>query len=246
MAQSREVADLIALGLSPPAGPRDISMYIGVVLAWDQSTGSNEILVDGTQLPDLRVLQSGIGMDYNVGETVVVLKKQTQYFILGRVSAPGAGAGSGIRSAGDNWIEFFGTSGAWADMPLESGPSVTAYIGASRSCLVQYRVGYAVRVGDTTFGAHIYDADCYGQVSFEVTGASNIPAGTWQGQRVLFGAEYWNTAPNQMHLHHGVATGFMHLTSAYGLNSGSNTFSMKYNTNRTLEWSEPFITVIPL
>lgn len=245
MANSKEVADLIAQGMRPPSGPRDLEMYTGVVLAWDTLTGENTILVNGTEMPDLRCLTSGIGVRFTVGETVVVIKKQTQYFILGRVSAPQST--SGIRSDTNNMIQVFGTGGAWADAPgFPNDPQVQVYIGASQTCLVMYQARISVSVGDPTFGADIYDPTCLAAVSFAVSGASTIAPDTYVGQAALLECQFWNASSTQNVVPLVSVSGFMVLDGSRGLNSGLNTFTMKYKTAQTAGFHTPSLVVIPL
>lgn len=62
--------------------------HLGVVEAFDTTTGSNLIRIRGSSIPDVPLLNIGDTVNLNDGDTVVVLKYRTGYFILGRVIQP--------------------------------------------------------------------------------------------------------------------------------------------------------------
>lgn len=246
MAQPDQIADLIATAMRGPQGPDDSGFHIGTVLSWNTLTGENIIEVQGQQIPNLRTLSSGIGIKYTAGETVVLIRKQTQWFILGKVGAVGGAVGSSLNDSQTNFLGTFGTSGSWNDLP--TGPvTSTVNIGSSRSALVFWRCNIKVRVGDTTFGANIYDPSASADVSFAVSGASSIAAGFWAGQQITLQGENYNTGGGgRMVAINSTVSGFMPVAAQHGLNKGQNTFSMKFRSSQTAEFFEPGITVLPL
>lgn len=247
MSNSKEIADLISSALSGPQGAEDAGFHVGTILQWDDLTGANIVQVQGVQFPNVRTLSAGIGIQYNSGETVVLIRKQSQWFILGKVGTVGGAVGSALQ---DNQLGFdltFGTGGSWGNPPSGSPrPTISVNIGSSRAALVFIRCEIGVKVGDTGFGSDVYDPACVGDLSFEVTGASSIAPGFWSGQKVSNEAEFWNPGPGQMHRSMMTVTGFMPVNAAHGLNAGLNTFTMKYRTSQTVQYRQPGITVIPL
>ena len=246
MANAREIAELLTRGVRGPEGPEDAAFHTGTVVSWDNVSGANTININGTIVSNVRTLSAGIGIRFNAGETVVLIRKQSQFFILGKVGSTGGTTGSGILSSQGTFITTFGTGGAWGNPPSGAGPSVNAYIGSSRSALVFFQCNIKCRVGDTGFASDVYDPLCLAAVSFEVTGASSIPADAWAGQTVLHQAEFYNAGAGRMVAVLTTVSGSMSLFSGHGLNSGLNTFTMKYKTGQTAEFQYPSLTVVPL
>jgi hypothetical protein len=243
---TRDIAAMLSAAARGPNGPEDSAFHTAVVLNWNDLTGANQIDLYGVTLSDVRTLTSGIGVNYNTGDVVVLIRKQSQFFILGKVGSVGGSVGSALH---DNQLSFddtFGTGGAWANLPTGPGPTVTVNIGSSRAALVFIRAEIGVRVGDTGFGSDIYDPFCGGDISFEVTGATSIPPGFWSGQKISNEAEFYNAGGGQITRSMMTVTGFMPVNAAHGLNAGLNTFTMKYRTSQTVQFRQPGITVIPL
>lgn len=242
------LVDVIAKATQPPVGPEDSAFHTGVINTWNSLTGVNTVTVNGVILANLKALHSGIGIKFNAGDVVIVMRKGTQYFVMGKVSAPGGSAGSSIQENSRAFVTTFGTAGAWADHPAGAPQllNVTAYIGSSRSCIVFYRANIKVRVGDTGFGADIYDPLCLAAVSFAVSGATTIAPDTFVGQASLFQMENFNAGAGRMVAGLVTISGFMCMTSNHGLNQGTNTFTMKYKTGQTAEFQVPYLVVVPL
>jgi hypothetical protein len=89
VATASEIADLITAGMRGPTGAEDAAWHTGTVLSWDESSGVNSVLVGGTAIPNLKTVQAGIGIQFQPGDTVMIVRKQTQYFVLGKETAPG-------------------------------------------------------------------------------------------------------------------------------------------------------------
>ncbi|WP_329068994.1 hypothetical protein [Amycolatopsis sp. NBC_01480] len=197
----------MAAGLAQPTGSDDTGLYTGVILTWDESSGVNTVNINGVPMSNLRVIQSGIGLVYQPNDTVIVQRKGTQYFIMGKVAAPGAGASGQIQSQ-DLTANEDTTSTSFVDLPT-FGPSVTVYVGSSRRVLV---------LVSATFTSLAWNASAYtgGRSGVQVSGASSIaPSRTISGLALNTGIQ---------------ATGSraMMFTATDGLNVGSNTFTMKY------------------
>src|SRR5690349_10407042 len=90
MANAAEIADLLTAGIRAPEGPEDIAAHTGTVQSWNSVDGTNVVTINGVDVPNLRSLQAGgIPASYLPGDTVMVMRKQTQYFVMGKVSAGG-------------------------------------------------------------------------------------------------------------------------------------------------------------
>jgi hypothetical protein len=246
MTDARGIAEMLSAAARGPDGPEDAGFHTAVVLDWNDLTGANEIDLYGVTLTDVRTLTSGIGINFNAGDVVVLIRKQSQFFILGKVGSVGGSVGSALQDSQGSFDLTFGTGGAWGNPPSGPGPGVTVNIGSSRAALVFFRAEIGVKVGDTGFGSDVYDPDCVGDLSFEVSGATTIAPGFWSGQKVSNEAEFWNAAGGQMHRSMMTVSGFMPVTAAHGLNAGLNTFTMKYRTSQTVQFRQPGITVVPL
>lgn len=222
-----------AAAATPPGGA-DLVHYTGQILSWDESTGLNSVAVNGAAVSNLRVLQSGIGLVYQPGDTVVVEKRMSQWYILGKVGAPGAGAANQIVSARVAVLEST-SSTSYTDLTTY-GPEVSVYIGSSRRCLIvlsAYITASATNIGNY-LGGH---------AAVVVSGASTIaaPAAGFVSELAL--------CPNPGNVGIGqTGTAFYLLQASDGLNVGVNIFTLKYRSNvasPSCGFNNRAITVIP-
>lgn len=213
-----------AAAATPPGGA-DLYHYTGQILSWDESTGVNSVMINGAPVSNLRVLQSGIGVAYQAGDVVLVEKRMSQWYILGKVAAPGAGAANQIQSQTIAAYETTGSAG-YANLATY-GPEVTINVGSSRRCLVL--VGAYITSSGTiaTNGALIG-----GTASVAVSGASSIAHGQayasakWQCLVQYAGPVYGGGGTAS-------AMGARLFTASDGLNSGTNTFTVQYKSDQS-------------
>ncbi|MEC3975081.1 hypothetical protein [Amycolatopsis sp. H20-H5] len=217
-----DIASLLAAGTAAPTGPEDIATYTGRIVTWDELSGVNTVEVNGVILSNLRVIQSGIGVAYQPDDVVMVVRKQTQYFIWGKVGAPGAGAANQIRSglvvAEESQSD---TAGGYVDLPSYGPELRDVYIGSSRRCLVLVK-------------AAVHVTNCTAIANFRVTGASTVSPNA-ASSAYLGAPEATMSASSQLLL-----------TAADGLNQGLHTFTMKYRVDSgTGGFANRVLTVIP-
>jgi hypothetical protein len=174
MANASEIADLITRGIKGPQGPEDSAFHTGIVRSWDVLSGANTVEVNGVILPNLKALTAGIGVRYSAGDTVVLVRKQTQFFIMGRVSAPGGSSGSAIRGRTENDSMTITTLDTWFPFPV---PVVLQTYASSNSWMLillqaGIRPAYSLR----------------GEIGFKVTNSD----GTVFNPGALTGTTAWN------------------------------------------------------
>lgn len=211
MAGAYDLADLISFagrfgpGGNPATGQADIGFHMGVVTAWNSSTGQNTLMVSGGVVNDIPVLSTADSIMLNVGDTVGLLRFKSTYFILGRIAPPGGGAALRMRSAKAS-SDVQTTSSSYVN--LAGGPALTdVYIGTSRRCLVFVKASMQV-AGDAAMA------------NIEVSGASAIapdPA-----------APAFIGSGNSTQAVSASAMSMILLTAEDGLNEGLNTFTVKY------------------
>ncbi|MFD4196615.1 hypothetical protein [Amycolatopsis thermoflava] len=224
--RSADIAAALVAGLqSQTAGNTDVGYHLGLVRDWDEATGLNVVEISGNQFSNLRVITAGTAVSISEGDTVVVLRYQTSYFILGKVAAPGAGAALRARQA---VVETFQqtTSTTWTDLATVGPVVENVYIGPSRTCMVVVSAG-------------LYNNNGFAYMGFAVSGASTIaPA----GYRSAFWANTANLPINT------TGTQVAILTAADGLSSGFNTFTAKYRAQgpASAGFDGRVITVIPM
>lgn len=247
MSNQDGIADLISSSLRGPEGPEDAGFHTGSILTWDQTSGVNTVLVNGVIMSNLKSLQGGIPTWYSVGDTVVIIRKQTQYFIMGRVAAPGLGGGSGPTSASSGLNEIFDTANVWAGVPaFPNTPQLTTYIGNSRSCLIMLACEVYVKAGDPAFATNVHNPTAEGGISVAISGATTVAAGTFAPQNAFNRIEFWNATGQAVQSLITITRTWM-TSSSLLLNVGSNTFTMKYKTiGGTAQFINPQIVVIPL
>jgi hypothetical protein len=221
-----------------PSGGADLAQYQGKILSWDELTGLNSVLVNGAAISNMKVVQSGIGLQYQPGDAVLVGKRMSQWYILGKVAAPGAGAANQIASALVAASESTAST-SYADLATV-GPVVTVYIGSSARCMVTVSstISSLANAGTAT------QQWIGGNASFAVSGASTIAPSS----DFYVGGETWYaTASAPVGFYLGGSRTTL-LTAARGLNPGLNTFTMKYlalSANPGATFFDRTITVIP-
>lgn len=248
MADLNGISDLLSRSLSAPQGPEDAAFHTGVIKSWDRQTGINVVTINAVDISNVRALQTGIANWFTAGDVVIIMRKQTQYFILGKVAAPGGAAGSGVQYASSNIGVQMNTGGVFADLTgFPNTPQVSVYIGSSKSALVIWSCEVTVSSGSPVWSANTFNAYVEGEVGWAITGATTIPAGSFNSTTVKHGAQFPNPAAGQAIDSKLVVTGTYTVSSGIGVNVGLNTFSMKYRTIAGLSvfFGNPSITVIP-
>ncbi|MEV6879784.1 hypothetical protein [Amycolatopsis sp. NPDC051128] len=215
-----------------PTGSSDLAHIQGEVLSWDEASGVNSVLVNGAAVSNLKVIQSGIGLQYSPGDTVMVERRMTQWYIVGKIGAPGGSNVNQIKAAEVSATEITGST-TYTDLAT-FGPQLTINIGSSRRCLLM--TGVRIVCAGTASNAYIG-----GSSTVNVTGASDIPiVGT-----VTAGMLAQTTPIVGFSSNHN--RNFV-LTAGHGLNPGANTFTMQYRSNfasPTCAFAERYIIVIP-
>ncbi|MGA6164314.1 hypothetical protein [Amycolatopsis magusensis] len=228
------LADLMAAQAQAPQQSAEIGYHTGVMLAWDQQSGANTVDINGEQFVNLRCLTTGAGLLFAPGDTVVLMRMRTTYFILGRVAAPGAGAAMSTRvgvTANAAGLAA-GSLGTWKNLDMGDipGPSVpNVYVGPARRCLVT--VTAEMTCGEFT--------DSF--MGFEVTGATTIPAAYSRSIRL----QNWSTGGT---IASCSGTFLLDRDFSPSLNSGVHHFTAKYNRFQgasTAEFSSRHLIVIP-
>lgn len=144
MSTAMEIAQLLTQGSQGPTGGEDIALHTGVIKSWDKLTGLNVVTINGVDITNIKALQGGVAAQYSVGDAVIIVRKQTQYFIMGKVAVPGGAAGSSpVGNTTANLVSQGDTAGAWVDLTGSVGPTVSTYIGSNRAALILWGFDYA-------------------------------------------------------------------------------------------------------
>jgi hypothetical protein len=234
------IADLIGAASVGPQGPQDAAWHTGTIVSWDNTTMLNVVRVNGVLLSNLKALQGGIGLSYAPGDTVMVVRKQSQYFILGKVGTPG---GTGVVGSAPSYSlegggPLTGSTDSWRDLDSGLSPSVTVRIGGN--ALVMFGVDYLVTQNSMV------------EVSITLSGATNFSPGLFTGMTFTCahnngsnGGGYTINSPSSslmLFKNTGIAPNYF--------TPGVTTFSLKYKLNifndgTQVFVSAPWITVIP-
>jgi len=192
----------------PPSSANAVGWRTGVIESWDDLTGLNSVRIESQLFNNLRVLSNGLVSPFRPGDVVGVEVIGTQYFVLGKIRAPGASLAEQIRSAEVLNFEVLAPAGAFVDLPTV-GPTLTdVYIGSSRRCLV-------------TVSGYIQVSQASGRIGVQVSGVSKIdPISQHTAVNYVQGSSDIS----------GIATSrtFL-LQSTDGLNQGLNTFKCLYS-----------------
>ncbi|PXY17342.1 hypothetical protein [Prauserella flavalba] len=232
--RSDDIAALLVAGMQQQVtGATLLGWHTGVVLSWDDLTGLNTVEIKGQAFTNLKVLTTGAVQPFQDGDVVGVLRVGTQYFILGKIRAPGAGAGERIVSDRVAQLAAVPNTNIYGDLPGSYGPEVTVYIGSQRRALVIHSCEIEI--------ANIPVLDESGQVhqGVQITGATNVPPASAVTNAYLKGPAGVG----------GSATATTFVTADNGLRQGVNTFTCKYRGtaegNQSLHVNNRVLTVIP-
>jgi hypothetical protein len=66
----------------------ELGFHQGQVIDWNSTTGENTILLGGSEIVDVPMLNIGDTVNINAGDTVAVFRYRNAYFIIGRVIVP--------------------------------------------------------------------------------------------------------------------------------------------------------------
>lgn len=243
MANAAQIADLLTRGTRGPQGGEDITYYTGVIQSWDNLSGTNTVQVGGTLLSNLSAMQVGIGLAYRAGDVVVVIRKQSQYFVMAKIGAPGSVV-STTGSAPDYQVRagslLSGATGGWRDLNGGASVSPTVTLRCGQHAMVSFGVGKVV--------ANNSEVD----ISVELSGDSTWVAGSFLGQTCTSGSNSGaagvtvvDAPAKTVFFYKGTSAG-----AGTGFNGGTVTFALKYRlllhgTGTGVDVGAPWISVVP-
>lgn len=236
MANAGQIADLITQGVQGPTGDQDFALVQGRIVSWDRLTGLNTVEVNGAFLTNVSALHSGVPTWFNAGDSVQLIRKQSRYFILGKVASPGGTAGSSVQFrtwAGQNTIT---TTGTWVDVPSSGTASLDVYVTSSRAVLILW-------------GCDIDCNNSRGELSWQISGATTLSPGAFNNTILKNQANSGSAA--QSTAIGTTVTGSYVIGPGAGLNAGLNTFTLKarvtlFGTGVNAAFGNSTLTLIPL
>ncbi|MBG0560733.1 hypothetical protein [Actinoplanes aureus] len=218
--------ELVQLLTPPPDRGGGVTFRQGVIVSWNPATAENIVLVGGSPMVNLPILNTSEASILAAGDVVSILVSGATWGILGRFTIPGtpeaASALSSLRTASDTVTSQQGTSSTSFTDLATAGPEVPIAIGATGRALVtvsaemQYEVlrGFGVN----TSGAYM---------SFQVSGANTLAPSSF---RALMGSIRYATGQSG-----GVfdtdlrgEVGGSRTVLLEGLTPGLTTFTAKY------------------
>jgi hypothetical protein len=249
---TREIAAMLSAAIRGPEGPEDTGFHTGRVLTWDRVTGANTIEIAGEVFTNIRSVQSTAigGAWYQAGDTVMVVRKQTQWFVLGKVTTTASGSSSGFQSQTTGADVTMNTSGNWVDLTGSSTltPEVSAYTTEKGAIVIwTCTIGVDVRQDVPPF-VGVANPNLEANASFAVGGASSLAAGAFSNQSTIVNLGYLNNP----HANYGsnllvTTTGIFAFGGSAGMVPGLNVFRMKFRSvNGSARFLWPGINVIPL
>lgn len=226
---------VLTQALSSPSGPEDSGWHTGIVRSWDELSGVNVVEVNGIALTNLKSSQTGIGVQYSTGDNVLILRKQTQYVVMGLLNLPGTQSANQIRYAEVSTPEATAST-TYTDLATVGPTLSNVLIGSARRFLLM--VNCRVFVSGTVAANTLVGGD----MTVNITGASTLAvvgtvSGIWMGNGVANGTGGGG---------HFIRTWVM--TSSNGINQGLHTFTAQYRSRLaapTAQFSDRNITVIP-
>lgn len=104
---------------TPPTSPAS-EILQAKVISWNQSDGSNSVQIGAATLFNLPFLDTGVQVNFDPNQAVMVLRRDASYFILGAVESVGANAPYGSSSLAfvNNADAFQGFAMATTDVEM--------------------------------------------------------------------------------------------------------------------------------
>ena len=244
--------DLASLFAAAPEGPsHDIRFRQGTIVAFDQNTLENTVLVGGTTLADLSLLGVGEVTLLVPGAVVGILSvgdAVKQYVIVGRIVKPNTADATSAVSLLNSQIytDFIITgeptnSTTYTDLAT-IGPRVTVPVGPSGRILIvaTAQIQYVTNIEPSSSGAGLFDV--------EFTGANTRSPNEVVDPLVgVYALEVGTSAGNN------TETAIASVTTQAvfsGLNPGDTTVTMKYRRGNSADVDPDFhrrtLTVIKL
>jgi hypothetical protein len=220
--------DLVPL-LKPDPG-KAVGFRQGVISSWDPDTAENTVLVGGTLMTNLPILNTSEASLLTEGDVVGILTSGQTWAILGRFTYPATPeAVSAIQSitnriqAAENIGNGSCTSTSYGDLTGTGvGPAVTIRIGSSGRALVLW----SCEMGQVTNGGPIqYSYRVTPHVAVAVSGANTVAPSDWNALNLNLehpGPGFAGEALSSV----WIQTGTLHLFT--GLDPGDTTFTLKY------------------
>lgn len=220
-------SDLVPL-LAAQNNGAGVGFRQGVVLAWDQDTAENSILIGDAVINNLPVLNTSEASLLVPGDVVGVLTAGASWAIMGRLIIPGSPeAATSIRAitnriqAAEDISGGSRNSSTFGDLTGAAvGPSVTVRVGSSGRVLAFW----SAEIGQTA----AYNTRNTPHVGVAVSGATTRAAEVWNA--LNFNLEHPSSGFS------GYAVSSFWIQSAVfhlftGLTPGDNTFTMQYRTD---------------
>lgn len=233
------MAQMLAQAMEGPKGASDLTMLTGSVISWNDFADppTNQVLVNGAVLNDLRAMNAGVGTSYQTGDTVLILRRATQYVIMGRISQSGGAQMSRPASDYKSGGNMSGVVGTVRDLDagVTVSPSVTVRVPRNGNCMIFYGSTVSTNNSGIEFGP-------------QVAGASSIAGFSFPGstiQSVINGANsLWQTPMGLYNFKDGVGV------PAGIFRYGVNTFTLKYKLSLfgagvSAQATSPFIFAFP-
>jgi hypothetical protein len=225
MATAAEIADLITAGVMGPQGADDSGWHLGQILTWDSTTGLNSVRVNNATLTNLKALTPSIGTEYAPGQSVLIVRKQTQYFILGPVQVPGALGSSPPTQVDGSGSLISGTTGTWRDLDggASVSPSFNVKLSPFQRCLFMWGAAN-VRAWGASVEASLVLVSPGGLNQLATPGFFN--GQSWQVGNQISLSNNVRSAPFKSYLTKAVAANAV--ASQNAVMPGVNTVSIKY------------------
>lgn len=225
MATAYEIADLLTQGMQGPTGADDSGWHVGKILSWSSASGLNSVLVNGATLTNLKALTPSIGTEYAPGQTVLIVRKQTQYFILGPVTTPGAVGSTPPTQVDAGGGTLSGTSGVYRDLDAGAGvsPTFNVKLAPFQRCLFMFGAALVRTWGCDVDGALVVTSPGGGNI---LATPNSILGARWTVANQVSVAQYTISPAFKTFLIQTAAADAS--ASGNALIPGTNVVSMKY------------------
>lgn len=224
--RSDDLVPLLQPARGVPSGPA-VGFRQGVIVTWNRETAENTVLVAGTLMTNLPILNTSEASLLDTGDVVGILTAGPTWAIMGRFTYPGTPEAVSAIKAITNRIVASANSGSgsrnstvFGDLTGTAvGPSVTTTIGPSGRALALW----SAEMGNTSGGYMVKNTP---HVGVELSGANTRLADKFEALNFNLEHPETGTAIFDALSVFWFQGATFHLYT--GLNPGDTTFTMKY------------------
>ncbi|XVU25816.1 hypothetical protein ACQPZJ_01790 [Actinoplanes sp. CA-054009] len=238
--------DLVPLLLQPSAGP-GVGFRQGVIVSWSQETAENVVLVGGTLMSNLPILNTSEAAILAEGDVVGILTAGATWGILGRFTIPGSAeavsALSALRMQSDTVTSSQDTTNTDPTDLATPGPEVSIVVPSTGRLLVMVSAYVDVVAAASSVTGIVTGS---GFMGWQMSGANSLSSGANRSLQAQF--RYVSSLSGGLQTEFDMRVGATRAALVQGLTPGLTTITAKYwtSSNTAATFAQRNLTVLAI